>query len=119
MTRGDLVVIVLTISLLSSLFLNYWSDNSQGDEVRILVGDKEQATLSLHRDQIVNIAGKLGNSRIEIHDGKVHFLESPCSGKQCIHHGWASRSGEVVVCLPNRVSLMVIGQNQYFDAINF
>lgn len=119
MTRADIVVVVLAIALLPWLYMSYWGDSSQGREVRILIGGKEQSVISLNRNTRFQIQGKLGPSTVEIYDGKVRFTQSPCQGKQCIHTGWLEHGGEFAACLPNAISLLVLGDNQRFDAINF
>lgn len=119
MTRADKVVVVLAVALLPFLYGYYWGDASQGREVRILVGGHEHTVLNLARDKRFQIQGKLGLSTIEIRDGKVRFLKSPCQGKQCIHTGWLHQGGEFAACLPNAISLLVLGDKQRFDAINF
>jgi len=39
----------------------------------------------------------------------ARVLESPCPLKLCVAAGLASRPGQVVACLPNRVALRVLG----------
>ena len=119
MTKGDVIILSCAVILLSVLYGIFWSGHGAPAYVRIIVGDKQQALLTLDQDKKLSIKGKLGVSTVEIHAGKVRFSSSPCTGKQCIHSGWASHAGEFIACLPNRVSVSVIGKNQYFDSINF
>lgn len=118
-THADAVVLALALALLPYLYLHYWGDATQGTEARILVGGKEVALISLRQDQSLAIPGRLGASRFEIHDGKIRFVASPCRGKQCVHSGWLSLSGEFAACLPNGISVQVVGNDPRFDAINF
>ena len=74
---------------------------------------------SLATDRTLRLAGRLGESEIRIHSGAVRFVHSPCSGKICIHSGWLRRSGEAAACLPNGVSLRLVGAEPAYDAINF
>lgn len=119
MTRADMIVVTLAVALLPWLYLNYWTPATQGDEIRILVNGKERMTVSLRQNHHLTIEGALGPSVIDIHDGKARFTASPCRGKQCIHTGWLSHSGESATCLPNRISLLVAGNEQRFDSIVF
>lgn len=119
MTRADIIVVVLAVALLPFLYAYYWGNSDEGREVRVLVGGEEQGIFSLKTNKRVQIQGKLGPSTIEIHNGKVRFVESPCQGKQCVHTGWLNHGGEFAACLPNAISLLVLGDSQRFDAINF
>ena len=49
------------------------------------------------------VVGQLGVTRIEIRDGKVRILRSPCKLKVCIESGYIHYSDLISVCLLNRV----------------
>lgn len=118
-TRADAIVLVCAVALLPYLYLRYWGEASHGEQARILVGGKEATVVSLYKNQRIKIPGTLGVSLLEIKDGKIRFVDSPCHGKQCVHSGWLALSGEFAACLPNRISVQVIGREPRFDAINF
>jgi len=56
---------------------------------------------------------------VEIHDGAVRFVSSPCAGKLCVHAGWLKNGNDFTACLPNRVSIAVIGGSEGYDSVNF
>lgn len=119
LTRADSVILIAALALLAFLFIRFWGDATQGEQARILVGGKEFSVVSLYKDQRLHIPGALGVSELEISAGKIRFVDSPCQGKQCIHTGWLALGGEVAACLPNRITVQVIGREPRFDAINF
>ncbi|OGT22411.1 MAG: hypothetical protein A2V90_03270 [Gammaproteobacteria bacterium RBG_16_57_12] len=117
--RGDILVMIMALSLVAALFATLWGDSRRGEEVRILAGDKQLALVSLSGHREIRVDGPLGTSTLEIDNGRIRFADSPCANKVCVHDGWASRGGEVVACLPNRVSVAILGGEYRFDAINF
>jgi len=117
--RGDYLILLATALLLPWLYFTLWGDQRAGEYARVLVGAEQQALVSLHQPQTLEIVGELGVSVLEVLSGKIRFIESACQGKQCVHSGWIGEGGEVVSCLPNRVSIAVLGGEQRFDAINF
>lgn len=119
MTWADKVVIAAGLALVVALYAAFWTGNEAGEEVRVLVDGHERERLSLSQDRHLDIDGVRGPSTVEIKDGRVRFIASPCQGKQCIHSGWLNHSGEFAACLPNRVSLYVVGGEARFDTINF
>ncbi len=119
MTRADIVVVILAVALLPFLYITYWGSSQQGNELRVMVNGKETMVLSLHENKHITVPGPLGASVIDIHDGKARFVSSPCRGKQCVHTGWLGQGGEFAACLPNRVSIAVIAQEQRYDSIVF
>ncbi|MFM9913179.1 MAG: NusG domain II-containing protein [Methylophilaceae bacterium] len=114
---GDWLVLALSLLLVSWLFTSLWSNQPAG-KARIRVGDKVYATLSLNQDRKLEIIGALGISQIEIERGKVRFVASPCHNQYCVHQGWLSRAGQAAVCLPNRVSIELLGEKR-FDSLNY
>jgi hypothetical protein len=119
MTRADIVAVLLAAAMLPVLYVNYWGDGTQGQAVRVLTAEGHETTVPIHNDRTLELAGPLGTSTLEIRDGKVRFVSSPCSNKLCIRSGWLSHGGEFAACLPNQISLVVLGAKQRFDAINF
>ncbi|MBL1433112.1 MAG: hypothetical protein COC09_04515 [Gammaproteobacteria bacterium] len=120
MTRLDLLIIVVALAALPLLYWQLWGPNYRGTEVNILVGNQKAQRYSLLRDQTLAIRGKLGDSIIHIKNGSAAFIQSPCPNKQCIHSGWQHRNGDTTACLPNRITLSVVGDGfARFDSVNF
>jgi len=74
---------------------------------------------NLTENNVIDVDGELGQSRIEIADGRVRFIHSPCSSQYCVRSGWHEHSGGLAACLPNKVSLHLSGAGKLYDAINF
>ena len=111
------MILALSAALVLWLFTSLWS-NQPASKVRIRTGDKIFATFSLNQDRTVQVAGPLGISQIIIQHGKVRFIESPCHNQYCVHQGWLSRAGQAAVCLPNRISVELLGEKR-FDSLNY
>lgn len=119
-TPGDIVVALLTVVLLAGLYGHFWSGiGGEGERARIVSADNEVQIVPLSEDRTLKLHGPLGDSVIEIRDGRIRFIQSPCQGKQCIHAGWLHSSGSFAACLPNRISITVLGRNRHFDSINY
>lgn len=115
---GDWLVIVLGVALVIGLFSTLWH-GEHAAKLQIRRGDTIYATLSLDQERTLDIPGPLGNSRIVIHHGQVRFESSPCPNQYCVHQGWLSRSGQVAICLPNQVSLELLGSKKLYDSLNY
>ena len=60
-------------------------------------------------DQVLEVAGPLGNNRIVVRDGSVFVESAPCANQICVKTGRVSRPGQWIACLPNRVFVAVEG----------
>ena len=119
MTRADLILLLLVVSALPFLYARTWSPDEPARYVRIQTGNNEPIAAELSPDRKLQVHGPLGDSVIEIRKSRIRFLSSPCTGQQCVHSGWLEAAGELAACLPNRISIQLLGQHPRFDAINF
>lgn len=115
---GDYLIILLGLVLVAYLFKTLWHAEHAA-KLQIRQGDQVVATLSLNQDRVMEIKGPLGVSKIEIKQGKVRFLSSPCANQYCVHQGWLHRAGQAAICLPNRVSLELLGAKKSYDSLNY
>ncbi len=119
MTYADKAVILLALILLPFLYIHFWGSGKLGESALMTAIDGKEIVVSLFEDKEFQISGPLGITTIEVKNGKIRFIDSPCSGKQCIHSGWLKKSGDFAACIPNRISITIAGRELRFDAINF
>ncbi len=60
----------------------------------------------------LGVPGPLGQTLVRLGPEGARVVESPCPLKLCVAAGLASRPGQVVACLPNRVALRVLGAGE-------
>ena len=63
------------------------------------------------------IDGPLGQAVLMVRDGKAWLQNAPCPLKICERMGPIDESGEVILCLPNRIHIQVAG-SEGVDAIS-
>ena len=99
-----------------SWFLSF--HDSAGDELKITVSGKLYGTYSLYEDQTIHIVQGSNENHVVIKNGSAHMTGASCSGQDCVHQHPISKSGESIVCLPNRVILEITGGEKAYDAIS-
>ena len=119
MTFADRIIVLLALFTLPFLYAYFWTGGSQGTMAKIIVTQGSELLIPLNQDKVFSINGPLGESQLEVKDGKIRFTNSPCQGKQCISSGWLQASGAFTACLPNRISLNIVGNGNAFDTINY
>jgi hypothetical protein len=115
---GDVLVILVGLIFVGCLFKSLWH-NEQAAKLQIRLGDKIYATFSLDQNRNIDIQGPHGVTRIVIANGKARFASSPCPNQYCVHQGWLSHKGQAAICLPNQVSLELLGAKKPFDSLNY
>lgn len=119
LTVADALVLLGAVALIGMLYATLWTGGRNALDVEIWSRGEHVETVPLAEDRQLDIHGALGVSRIEIKQAQVRFVSSPCSNKVCIHGGWLQHAGETLACLPNQVSVRILGRDRRYDAINF
>jgi len=117
-TIGDklLIISVVIIGLMSFFLISQLK--SAGEFVVVSVDGNEQFHGALSTNDTIIVHGPVGRSVIEIHEGKVRMLHSDCPTKVCVRTGSVHRQGEVIVCVPNKVLVQIMGKKKTnFDVI--
>jgi hypothetical protein len=115
---GDWLTIILSTIIIAYLFQTLWS-HEHAAKVQIRIGNKIHAAYDLNQQRDIIVPGPIGDAMIHIRQGKVRFAKSPCHNQYCVHQGWLTHSGQVAICLPNQISLELIGAQKPYDSLNY
>lgn len=126
LTKGDKILIVFVLIGAVLIFTGFQVYGFGGGKTYavIEVNGQPYQKISLGKDGPelqVKVPGVLGESIVEVNKDKVRMLYSPCPDKDCERQGWASRPGQMLVCLPNRVVVKIVGDRGQsdLDAVSF
>ncbi|MDO8886135.1 NusG domain II-containing protein [Candidatus Oleimmundimicrobium sp.] len=116
LTRYDKIFICILLFLALFAFVGGFSvfgSGKKGEEVVILVSghEVERCSINLENPKKIKVKGLIGESLIEVAEGKVRMVCSPCPNHNCMARGWINRSGDVIICVPNEVIIKIIGDN--------
>jgi hypothetical protein len=113
MTRKDKIVIialvVFSLAGLAVVTLPVAEHEALHGVVRVKGEVVNNIDLNVEVDSRINVTGALGVSVLEVKGGKLRMLSSPCPDKICVNQGWVCKPGEVIVCVPNAVSVSIEG----------
>lgn len=116
---GDIVLIALCATLVGLAYGLTWRPAAHAAYAELRAPGETPRHIALAGERRIRVRGSLGDSVLAVRDGAIRFLRSPCPGKQCIHSGWLDRAGEFAACLPNGVSLTLVGEEHSYDALNY
>jgi len=101
---ADLIIPII------SLFLIFSHHSEKGTTIHVYSNGKEVFVLPLTRDTTIEVQGKIGKSTIQIKQGRVRMLHSPCPLKLCEKQGFISTTGNEIICVPNRIVIRIEGR---------
>ncbi len=99
MKKGDIVIITVTLFATVISFFAVFFGGTAGKTVVISQNNKVLKRISLSQNTTV----ELGSNTVEIKDGSVKMISADCKNQICVNHKKISKSGESIVCLPNKV----------------
>ena len=67
---------------------------------------------------IRSLRGAKGMSEVEIGSPGVRMRTSSCRFQRCVHRGWIRRQGDMIVCIPNRIVVTILGARLGVDAVS-
>ena len=110
MSAGCIVVALLTLEL--------WN-GGLADKVVIKSRGKLFREVSLSRNQRIEVPGSMGISLVAIENRKVRIASDPGPRQYCVRQGWLKQAGEIALCLPNQVSVELVGSHKSYDSLNY
>jgi len=119
-TRGDMILVAAMVLVSAVLFVCGLVGGSEpAGTAAVSVCGERYAMLPLDKDATLTVIGQGGMAcTIEVADGKVRMREAECPDHLCVGQGWTQRSGQVIVCLPARVTVVLQGALSDIDAVS-
>ena len=117
MTKWDkwLIVFVVIVSLFGIFLVRNSTFNVGTKYIVIEVNGDEYKRISFGPNMIgktIDINTEFGYNKIEIGDEKVRIIEADCPDKLDVKQGWISSPRETIVCLPNKLVVMIVAENE-------
>ena len=106
--RDTIIIVLIIIFALACLFVPKLAD---GGTAVIKCGDEVVARLELDKSGNYTFPEfeKMG---FTVSDGAISVTESNCGDHTCMRTGAISRSGEVIVCVPNKAAVTIENSEQ-------
>lgn len=117
--RGDALVVAACAAAVLASATAFGPARGVARVALIETRDGQSARMALDHDATLSIVGRRGPSTIEVRAGRARFVDSPCPQKLCVRAGWLERAGDSSACVPNGVSLRLLGDDPAYDAITY
>lgn len=110
--KHDLILVLslIFIAVLSLILL--LTLRTDGAYARVEIDGEHYATYPLSVDGEY----RLGDTNtLTIKDGEAYMKEADCPDKTCVHTRPAKYNGESIICLPNKISVIIVSDNSGID----
>ena len=123
-TKHDFFIIIATIVTAFLLYIMFafaiWSDYPEF--VLVCVDGNEYATYSMtgiKDSKIIEIDTEFGRNVIEITPKSVRVIDASCPDKLDIKCGEITKPNQTIICVPNKMSVSLIGKTQKVDKVTY
>ena len=116
----DSVIILLVCMATIGSFIQL--KGKSGSKAEIYLETKKIASFELNGPKrIKEIDSRIGKIKIQVGEGSIRVLKSPCNQKICILQGAIQETHEHIICLPARMYISIINlksKENPFDAVD-
>jgi len=115
---GDWFIVLLAGLCTAWLATTFWQ-GGVAQKVVIRAGGQLFTETRLDQARRIVVPGPLGVSLIVIEPGRARVAADPSPRQLCVKQGWLSRAGDAALCLPNQISVELVGATRRFDSLNY
>lgn len=114
---GMLFICIMSFGVLS--WLDFQGDQNAGALTAQVFFDGDLVKeMPLDQEDTYVLDTKLGHNVIQTKDNGVEMLESDCRDQVCVYTGRVTKPGDLIVCLPNKVVVEIVGEKNGEDEID-
>ena len=110
----DLFLIGILLAAAVGGYFLFQPGDGPGQQVQITLRGYAPIYVDLSTDQVLTLP-QIPQVVFQVEDGAISFAQSDCPDQVCIRMGPQNRVGQSAACLPNRVSLVIIGEPDEID----
>lgn len=115
---GDvLVALLITAFGVYFLWTQLGGDRSATKAV-VSMGGVMVTSFYLDKDSRIDLNEFGADMVLQVKNGRVRVASSDCAQQLCVRHGWIDRPKEALLCLPNHVTVELVGEDAEYDAIS-
>lgn len=103
-----LIIILVTISILSIMFLNIKKEDNL--KANVYYNNELILTIDLRKDNIYKVDGYNGKVTIKVKNKKIKVINENSPLHLCSKIGYISKSHETIICLPNKIVIEIDGK---------
>jgi hypothetical protein len=104
----DFAVLALLASLTILSGAAAWAGGGEGAVT--VKGPEGRWVFPRSTGETLRVPGPLGETVVELKNGRARVLSSPCTNQLCVAAGVIHSGGQWIACLPNRVLVSISGE---------
>lgn len=99
----SILVVVLFLIAMIMIFTN--RSSNAGSFARVEIDGKTVADIRLEKNAEYSFND--GKNIIAVEDGFIYMKSADCKGQNCVKQGKKNKTGQSIICLPNRIKVTI------------
>lgn len=119
--KKDIIIYITVLLLAGAAYLIYAGMHKEtGSTVCVTVDGVRIGDYPLTAERKIPVTGRYGGElTLVLSGGKAHVEASSCPDKICVKHSPVSHAGESIICLPNRIVIEIVSEEDaVIDAVS-
>ena len=116
MKKRYMILIASILAIALVLLLVVQLTREEGAYVLVRVDGQETGRFSLSENGTYELNG--GTNILRIENGVAYLTDANCPDQLCVHQGKISMTGQVITCLPNKLTVSVYGTEESVDLVS-
>jgi len=117
--KADIILLVVILALSIAGFIMLRSSSNDDSIIEVSIAGEVTETHPLNVDAKYDIASEYGYNTILVENGQVKVIDADCANKDCMNFGAISQEGQIILCLPHKLSVRIVGGGGDLDAVSY
>ena len=111
MKKKEIILMIIVLAMaLSAMAVIHFMQSAQGAYVVVTMDNEEIGRYPLEEDGVYELTGyEEGHNELRVKKGKAFISTATCPDKLCVKQREISHAGEMIVCLPNHIIVIIEG----------
>lgn len=105
-----IIGVILLGSIAATVIMNL---SGSGSRTAVIQCGDIRHELALNRDGSFSFEDI--DAEFEVKNGKIRLTKASCPDKICEKTGYIGSSGQSIICVPNKITVTVVGSDESFD----
>lgn len=107
MKKNDIILIGIVVFVAVIFFGIFQLTRKEGANIIVTIDGKQYGTYSLEHEEVIEIESEYGTNELIIKDNKAKMEGASCPDQLCVYQHAIDKTGQTIVCLPNKVVVTV------------
>ena len=111
MNKNDIKLVIVLFVVIIGIFIFISVTKEKGSIAEVYYEDKMILSIDLSIDNEYVVDGELGDVVLEVKDGMVRVKSENSPKNICSKEGFIGDSSRTLICLPNKIIVKIVGDN--------